>query len=480
MVLTVIAMLFCAVIPVSAAGASVAVTASTTKPSVGGNVTVTVKYTAPSTIGSVDATVKYDASVLEYVSATGATASGGSGVVTLSYFETSSSPSKTRTVTLNFKAKKAGTSAVNVTTSEIADWTNYTSLGTPSGKVTVNVQNPQKSGNANLSALYISSGSLSPKFSANVTSYSIVIPNSVTVLTLSAETEDKDATIAIEGSKNMKVGKNVRKVIVTAPNGTTKTYTLNITRQEATGNATDKTQTGATTAPQAGNEAAKVTVGDAVLYIATDLKDITLPQGYEQVELTVNDVAFPSVQDKSRSITLLYLVDEAGKNGAFYVYDTAAMTFSEFASATVQAGVYAILMPDAATVIPDGFTQKFVQLGDKTVVAWAFPQAEQADYYLVYALSPQGTKGLYRYDTVENTFQRYVHIESAPTVADEVPEPQVDNSSIFAKITDFFSGLLARYGAVRLILVSVAVVLLLTALIIAIVLIAKRPRNCKH
>ena len=81
---------------------------------------------------------------------------------------------------------------------------------------------------------------------------------------------------------------------------------------------------------------------------------------------------------------------------------------------------------------------------------------------------------------MENTFQRYVHIESAPTVADEVPEPQVDNSSIFAKITDFFSGLLARYGAVRLILVSVAVVLLLTALIIAIVLIAKRPRNCKH
>ncbi len=487
--LTVMTMLFVGAMPVWAAGASVSVTANTTKPTVDSTVTVTVKYSADSTIGSVDATVKYDASVLEYTSASGATASGGSGVVTLSYFETSASPSKTKTITLSFKAKKAGSSTVSLTTSEISDWETYGALGNPSGSVTINPQNPQKSGNANLSELYISSGTLSPKFSASVTSYSIVIPNSVTVLTVSAETEDKDATIAVEGSKNMKVGKNVRKVIVTAPDGTTKTYTLNITRQEA-GSDTETPPKGEDKTPEKDEdekdekEAAKVTIGDQTAYIQKDLKDVQLPVGYEQVKITVNDTEFPSVQDKSRGIVLLYLVDAEGKNGAFYVYDTVTMTFSEFCSMTVQAGVYAFLTPDGSVMIPDGFTQTFVQIGEKTVTAWTFADEAMKDYYLVYVLSPTGVKGLYQYDTVEGTFQRYTQTAAVvQPVVEEQPEQTPDDEQAvgaMAKIKTTFNDLVTRFGMTQLILMGVGVVVLLAAIIVLIVLLAKRPKNCKH
>lgn len=484
MALLLTALLFCTTLTAYAAGASVTISANNLKPTVGSTVKVTVKYTAPSTIGSVDASLKYDAKVLEYVSASGITANGGAGVIKLSYFETASSASKTKSFTLTFKAKATGTCALSLSTAEIADWETYESLGTPSGKVTVSVQNPQKSSNANLSELYISSGALSPKFSPSVTSYNIVIPNNVTVLTVSAETEDKDATVVVEGSKNMKVGKNTRVIIVTAPNGATKSYTLNITRQEVSGNDIPPKGEEDDKNPQKDEQAAKVTVGEETLYIASDLKDVKLPTGYEQVKITVNDVEFPSVQDKSRSIVLLYLTDEEGKGGAFYVYDTVSMTFSEFCSVKVKAGVYVFLTPEGDVSIPEGFTQSFVEIGSKTVAAWTFPEEELKEYYLVYALSPGGIKGLYQYDTIEETFQRYTHVERAP-VTEQLPTEGVEgqegeNSGFLAQVKGFFEGLIARFGMTQFILMVVGILILIVAIVILIVLLAKRPKNYRH
>ncbi len=474
-VLTLTVMLFCTAMPVSAAGASATVTASSTKPTVGSTVTVTVKFTSDVPVGSLQASMKYDAAVLEYVSTgNGVAANGGSGVLTFSWYATAQPTAKTFSFTVTFKAKAAGSSAVSLSTAELCDW-DLNDLGTPSGSVTVNVQNPQKSGNANLSTLYISSGTLSPAFSPSVTSYNIVIPNSVTVLTVSAEPADKAATVSVEGSKNMKVGKNTRVIKVTAPNGTVKAYTLNITRQEATG-----TPTGTTT-PAPDDEAAKVTVGEETLYIAKDLKNVTLPAGYEQVALTVNDVSFPSVQDKSRSIVLLYLANEKGENGAFYVYDTATMTFSDFCFATAPTGVYAFLTPDSTVVIPEGFTQTFIQVNEKTIAAWSFSETEMAEYYLVYALSPAGTKGLYQYDTVEGTLQRYTHVAAVQSVTEDEPsvEPEQDGG-FFHKIKAFFADLVDCFGTVRLILMATGSVVLIAAIVVLIVLLAKRPRNYKH
>lgn len=473
--LTLTVLLFCTAIPASAAGASVSVSAASTV-TVGNTVTVTVKYTSSVPVASLQATMHYDAQILEYVSTgNGVAGNGGSGVITFSWWSTTKPTAKNFSFTVTFKSKAVGSSDISLSTTELCDW-EYNDLGTPSGKKTVNVQNPQKSGNANLKALYISSGKLSPSFSPKVTSYNIVIPNNVTVLTVSAETEDKSATVTVEGSKNMKVGKNTRVIKVTAANGTVKAYTLNITRQEATGiPATQPTGT-ATTAPAADNEAAKVTVGDKVLYIKSDLKDITLPTGYEQVAITVNSISFPSAQDKNRNIALLYLTDEKGENGAFYVYDTVSMTFSEFCSATAPAGVYAFLTPDELLVVPDGFTQTFVKINEKSVSAWSFPQSEMAEYYLVYALSPTGTKGLYQYDTVEGTLQRYTPIAADQTVAEETPAEEQEPGAI----KGFFSGLVARLGLVRLILISVGSVVLIAAVVVLIVLLVKRQKECRH
>ena len=471
LVLTAVAV--CGALPVAAAGASVSVSAPSSV-DVGATVTVKVTYTAGSNIGSLEGTLSYDAALMTFSSHNGVDCYGDAGVIKFVTYDALSTK-KTLSFTLTFKAKAAGSCTFSLATTELAD-VSEALLGTPAGKATVSVKNPQKSGNANLASLSVSAGTLSPKFSANVTSYNIVIPYSATTLLVSANAADKNAKVAVTGSRKMQVGKNTRAVTVTAPNGTTKTYTLTITRQENTGTAaTDPTTPDAP-------DAAKVTVGEATKLIAKSLDDIPLPTGFEAATVTVNDAAYPAAQNATHAVTLLYLTDEDGKNGAFYLYNTADMTFSDFCFADVKAGIFVFLTPDSTDALPENAAQTFLQIGEKTVAAWSFPDETEKDFYLVYALSPAGNTGFYRYDSVEGTFQRYVppavQTVTDPTSEDEGTPPA--RVGILARITGFFGDLVARFGKVRVIAVGVGAPLLLAAIIVLIVLIAKKPRNFKH
>lgn len=473
-------MLFSSALPVSAATGSVAVSANSTSVTVGQTVKVTVKYSAGVNLGSLDATLTYDASIMEYVSADGVSANGNAGTVKLSWYETSASPSKTRSFTLTFKSKKTGSCTFALSTGELSDW-DFNSLGVPSGKVTVSVKNPQKSSNANISKLYISSGTLSPKFSPDVTTYHVTVPYSVTVFTVSVTAADKDAAVAVEGSKNMKVGKNTRVIKITAPNGTVKSYTIHITRQEKTAEDTEPDTTPQTPA----EDASKVTVGEEIRYISKMVKEDQIPLGYVKGEVTVGDVTYPAAKDKSGEVTLLYLLDDQKKNGAFYMYDQVTKAFSNFIAASSPTGVYTLLTPSASLLIPSGFTQSFIKIEEQTVTAFAFPaEQKMQEFYLVYALSPSGNKGLYCYDTKEGTFQRYVVKEELPTVTQPDPQPVEKPANIFVKawngVKGAYQSLLARFGGLRLGLLAGCGVLLIAAIVVLIVLLAKRPKNCKH
>ncbi len=92
--------------------------------------------------------------------------------------------------------------------------------------------NDKKSNNANLSTLGVT-----PKeydfsgFSSNKTSYSVTIPNDVDSLKVSYRTADSKAKVKVTGNKNLEVGTNTIKVVVTAADGkTTKTYTIKVTK----------------------------------------------------------------------------------------------------------------------------------------------------------------------------------------------------------------------------------------------------------
>jgi small nuclear ribonucleoprotein (snRNP)-like protein len=99
--------------------------------------------------------------------------------------------------------------------------------------------------NANLSALTLSEGTLSPAFTSGTISYTATVDNIVSSITLTPTIEQYPATITVNGTPvangtassaiALNVGSNNITVVVTAEDGkTTKTYTINVTREANT------------------------------------------------------------------------------------------------------------------------------------------------------------------------------------------------------------------------------------------------------
>jgi uncharacterized protein YhjY with autotransporter beta-barrel domain len=111
--------------------------------------------------------------------------------------------------------------------------------GTTTKTYTVNVIRAQ-SGNADLVGLVPSAGTLDPAFSPGNTAYSLTVPNGTSSLQLTPTFADPTATVAVNGTTvpsgsastalPLGIGTTTLTVVVTAQNGTTRSYTVNVTR----------------------------------------------------------------------------------------------------------------------------------------------------------------------------------------------------------------------------------------------------------
>jgi uncharacterized protein YhjY with autotransporter beta-barrel domain len=96
------------------------------------------------------------------------------------------------------------------------------------------------SSNADLSQLQPNQGSLSPAFNANTLTYAISVANNVTAITLTPVVSEPNATVTVNGSPvasgsasssvTLAVGATAITVVVTAQDGTVKTYNVTVTR----------------------------------------------------------------------------------------------------------------------------------------------------------------------------------------------------------------------------------------------------------
>lgn len=86
-----------------------------------------------------------------------------------------------------------------------------------------------------LSSLNVGGYSLSPSFNNDTTNYSVVVPNSVSSVNITATTKNGKAKVSGAGKVSLKVGSNTVKITVTAENGSKRTFTLTIARQANTG-----------------------------------------------------------------------------------------------------------------------------------------------------------------------------------------------------------------------------------------------------
>lgn len=90
----------------------------------------------------------------------------------------------------------------------------------------------KKSSNANLSNLGIKPNDFTG-FKSGTTTYNVTVPNEVDSVEVYATKADSKAKITGTGTKSLQEGENALSVVVTAEDGTTKTYTINVTREVA-------------------------------------------------------------------------------------------------------------------------------------------------------------------------------------------------------------------------------------------------------
>lgn len=90
----------------------------------------------------------------------------------------------------------------------------------------------EEKSNNNLKTLVVKGFSISPSFKAETLEYSLQVTDDTDKLDITAEAENEKATVKIEGNETLAEGENIIKIIVTAENGTTKTYTIKAIKQQ--------------------------------------------------------------------------------------------------------------------------------------------------------------------------------------------------------------------------------------------------------
>ena len=289
---------------ICSAAPSLTVSADKTTVNVGDTVTARVTLSTDQEIYGCNIKLTYNASVLQYVS--GGDSGSGAGVVKI----VDAPASKSLTNIISFKALANGSSSLSFVDSyfTFSDLKNQYPAG---NSVSVVVAAANASNNADLTELRSASGALSPTFSKNVTSYTVTVPENVTSGRLYATTADPNAKISVEGNVELKPGRNVRTVVVTAPGGAVKKYTITFIRGEDSSVSSD---TASNDTPD-GNPL-EVTVSDKKYLIQTDLSGISIPSGFEVQTETYKDTQIQVA--KNQDYTIFYLKAEGSDTAELF------------------------------------------------------------------------------------------------------------------------------------------------------------------
>ncbi len=446
----VVALSLClAVLPFTALAAGASIAFSKSSVSVGDTVSVTISVSADSMYG-VDVSGSYNEEVLTYVSGA---SSAGAGIFRITESEGFNGESK-KSFTLVFKAKKAGDCTFSVN-GEVASGIPPVSVAV-SASATMNVKDVTLSNNANLKSLRPGSGSLSPRFSQNVTEYTVNVKNSVTECKLYADTVEPSAKVSVTGSATLKVGENTRVVTVTAPGGATKSYTVKIIRSETEEIPGENTSSTVEASPNL------ETIINGVTYMV--LKDITgvkTPNGFSLAQRLYNNETVSVAVDDNGLFELFYLKSADSDTAYPYIYDSVKNAFKRVQIITQMEKEYIVSDLPENCSLPESYMSANVKINDMSIDCYSNTDEQSSDMFYIYCYY-DGEFSMYRYDKLENVLQRYPELE--------IIESDMANAN-GNTIIDRFMGLSsnAKTIVVCLIIAILGVIALIVLLIIKLV-----------
>ena len=157
----------------------------------------------------------------------------------------------------------------------------------------------------------------------------------------------------------------------------------------------------------------KVTVNGTEYTLSESFSEAEIPLGFAEATMEYEGAQRKVVKQQTADVYLAYLVD-ADNNGKFFLYDNDTSTFVPFEQINISDTAAIMLLSERGDIkLPKEYQETEITLNDQTFPAWR--NAEESDYYILYAMNNQGEKSLYQYDSVDGTYQRF----DAPTVETE-------------------------------------------------------------
>lgn len=340
--------------------ASLTLSAANTSPIVGSNVAVTVNGSGLA--GKVSLT-----------SSNGGVLSGGAQSFWI----------ENETKTFTFKANSVGSATITLTPIDVADFSG--NIVSASKSVTVNVKNKPViilSDNNNLSNLSVGDYSLTPEFSQGTLEYSVTLPAETTSVEIAATPAQSGAQVSGAGVREVTDGDNRIEIIVTAENGSSKTYVLNVKVEEY--------------------NPISVKVDGKDYTVVRKKSQLEAPANYTEATVKINDEDIPAFKSEITKYTLVALKDDKG-NQNFYVYDNGNyILYKEYGFSKL---ILSPLEMDK-NLLPKNYKKTNITYNDEKITAYKLK--ESSKYALIYAMNVEtGDTDLYMYDEKENTVQIY-------------------------------------------------------------------------
>lgn len=357
---------------VFAASGSIKATASSSKVTIGNTITVKVTVSSTDTLGSWRYGLSYDKSKLSLISGDTSIVGYGDGTY------------KTKTYSYKFKAIATGSAKITIDNAKIADWNTESYISTSSSNLTLTVKEVvviNYSSDNNLKSLSVDGFDITPVFNKNTLEYSVTLKPTTTSIKVNATVNDSKAKLSGVGDIEVKEGTNQINVVVTAENGTSKTYVINAVVPE--------------------KDPIEHKFGNDTYNILRKLPE-TIPVNFNNATLKFNDEEVPCLQNQTLNITLIYLRNSKNEEN-FYIYDeknNSVILYNQIDNNELS--VYILNNIDKI----NGLTKTSLKINGESVTAYQIKSGSK-DYIIKARNVSTGKEALYLYDQDNKTISLF-------------------------------------------------------------------------
>lgn len=316
------------------------------------------------------------------------TKSTGSATLTITPSKTSATDDPENIKDINLDAR-----TINITVNPKP--TNNNTGGSTGGGSSNTTKPRPKSTNSYLSSLTVDGYDLNESFDKESLEYTLTVPANTESVKINAQLAEDSAKVVGTGEVKVSEGLNTFEIVVTAENGSKRTYVLKITVEA--------------------EKPIEVKIDNKTYNVIRKRKDLPkISEYFEEKEVEINGEKIEGYYNDTLKYTIVGLKDTTGTT-SYYIYKNG--TYTKYQEHTFNGTTLQIIDKTVPNTNKTTFTYDSDKITSyqevkldllKNTYALDNNEIEGNQYYLFYAINVEtGKESLYQYDATEKTIQRY-------------------------------------------------------------------------